>query len=82
MAALNADFHYDFNTSTNTAAWVGAGPALLIIDRDFRSDNEVDPALNLLIGVGAKTGTYRPFIQGKGILSDNSEAALAVGIRF
>jgi hypothetical protein len=82
LAALNADFHYDFNTNSNTAVWVGAGPALLIIDRDFTDDTEVNPALDLLLGLGAKTGTYRPFIQGKGILSDNSEAALAVGIRF
>jgi hypothetical protein len=38
--------------------------------------------LNLLLGFGAKTGTYRPFIQGKGVIADDSEAALAVGIRF
>jgi hypothetical protein len=65
------------------AVWAGAGPGLLIIDRDrFVDDTEVDPALNLLMGFGAKTGTYRPYVQGKGILSDNSEAALAVGVRF
>jgi len=82
LAALSADFHYDFDTSSNTALWVGAGPGLLIVDRDFADDTDIDPALNLLVGLGAKQGSYRPFIQGKGILSDNSEAALAVGIRF
>jgi hypothetical protein len=76
-----ADFHYDFDTGASTAVWAGAGPALLI--RDHVSENtDVDPALNLILGFGAKNGAYRPFIQGKGILSNDSEAALAVGIRF
>jgi len=83
LAALNFDFHYDFQTESNVAVWAGAGPALLIIDQDrFSNDTDVDPALDLLMGFGAKTGTYRPFVQGKGILSDNSEAAITVGVRF
>ena len=83
VAALNADFHYDLDTNSNAAFWVGAGPALLIRDHArVADDTDVDPALNLIMGLGAKHGSYRPFIQGKGILSDNSEAALAVGIRF
>ena len=83
VAAFNLDFHYDFPTNSNAAVWVGAGPALLIIDRDrFRDDTDVDPGLNLLMGLGAKNGTYRPFVQGKGIISDNNEAELSVGIRF
>jgi hypothetical protein len=85
LLLLNADFHYDFATQSNTAVWVGAGPALLLVDRDVRfddDDTDVDPALNMLVGLGAKTGSYRPFVQMKGILSDNSEAALSVGVRF
>jgi len=83
IAAFNGDFHYDLDTNSGTAVWVGAGPALLVTDdQRFEGDTEVDPALNLILGFGARNGTYRPFVQGKGILSDNSEAALAVGIRF
>jgi hypothetical protein len=83
VAAFNGDFHYDFDTQSDTAVWAGAGPALLITDPDGRGqDTEVDPALNMLLGIGAKTGTYRPYAQVKGILSDNSDIALAVGIRF
>lgn len=83
VAAFNFDFHYDFPTNSNTAIWAGAGPALLIIDRDrYRDDTDVDPALNLIVGLGAKHGTYRPFIQGKGVISNNDEAELAVGVRF
>lgn len=83
VAAFNGDFHYDFDTQSNTAVWAGAGPALLITDPDRNNqDTEVDPGLNLLLGVGAKSGTYRPFAQVKGIVSDHSDVALAVGIRF
>ena len=83
MGMLNADFHYDFDTQSDTAVWVGAGPALLINDpeRDG-ADTDVDPALNMFVGVGAKTGNYRPFAQLKGIMSDNSDVGLSVGIRF
>ena len=34
-------------------------------------------------GVGfTKRGPIRPYVQGKVILSDNTEAAIAVGLRF
>lgn len=83
VAALNGDFHYDFETGSSAAVWVGAGPAILITDPDRPDgDSDVDPALNMLFGVGARSGNYRPFAQVKGILSDHSEAAIAVGIRF
>jgi hypothetical protein len=45
-------------------------------------DNEVDIGLNLLAGFGAQSGSVRPFLQGKAILMDDSEASIAVGIRF
>ena len=62
----------------------GAGPALLIVDHNsrFSDDTDVNAGLDLVVGIGAKTGTYRPYVQGKGVLSSNSEAALSVGIRF
>jgi len=84
LAAFNFDFHYDFPTESKAAVWAGAGPALLIVDHNSRfSDNtDVNAGLDLVVGIGAKTGTYRPYVQGKGVLSSNSEAALSVGIRF
>lgn len=82
VAAFNGDFHYDFDTQSDTAVWVGGGPAMLITDPERDADTDVDPALNLLMGLGAKSGQYRPYAQVKGILSDNSDVALAVGIRF
>jgi hypothetical protein len=83
LTSFNLDVHYDFPTTNNMSVWAGAGPALYVIDRDqFTDDTDVDPALNLLVGLGAKTGGARPFVQGKGVLMDNSEVELAVGVRF
>lgn len=82
LAILNPDLRYDFDTSSNTPVWVGAHPGFPIVDRDRAADDtDADPAL----GLGGKHGSYRPFFQRKGTLSDNSdssESALAVGIRF
>lgn len=83
IAAFNFDFHYDFETASNLAVWAGAGPAIYLIDRDrFQDDFEADPGINLLLGFGAKTGSVRPYVQGKGVLMDDPEAAVSVGIRF
>jgi len=86
---LNGDFHYDFAQSGNMTFWAGAGPA--IIFRDFDDDgrrgrrdddNETDFGANLLAGVGAVRGAVRPYGQVKVILSDETEAVLAFGVRF
>ena len=83
IAAFNFDFHYDFETASNLAVWAGAGPTIYLIDRDqFADDFEADPGINLLLGFGAKTGSVRPFVQGKGVVMDNAEAAISVGVRF
>jgi len=81
MVALNGDFHYDFAASDDLTFWAGGGPGVYVIDMPG-DDNEVDIGLNLLAGFGAQTGSVRPFLQGKAILMDDSEASLAVGIRF
>jgi len=83
QAALSMDFHYDFETSQNLTFWAGAGPSLFLIDRNrFDDDMEVEPGLNLLLGFGALNGSVRPYVQGKGVIMDNPEAAISVGIRF
>ena len=81
MVALNGDFHYDFAASDDLTFWAGGGPGVYVIDMPG-DENEVDIGLNLLAGFGAQSGSVRPFLQGKAILMDDSEASLAVGIRF
>jgi hypothetical protein len=80
MAAVNLDFHYDFATSEDLTFWAGAGPGVFVIDQPF--DDDLDVGLNLLAGFGKQTGSTRPFLQGKAIVKDDTEASLAVGIRF
>lgn len=87
LVTLNGDFHYDFDTTGNVAVWAGGGPAVLLIDDDRGrrrddDDGDTDFGANLLAGVGMKSGAVRPYLQGKVILADETEAVLAVGIRF
>jgi hypothetical protein len=76
--------HYDLPTNTAWTVWVGAGPAF--IDREIetptRRDDELDLGANLLLGVGARRGDYRPFFQSKVTVSDDTELVLAAGVRF
>jgi hypothetical protein len=88
LMTLNGDFHYDFPSRSPFYVWAGGGPAVLFRDTDCRGprcddDGETDFGLNLLGGVGFGKGqALRPYIQGKIILSDDTEAVLAVGLRF
>ncbi|HSL85069.1 MAG TPA: hypothetical protein VLF66_20025 [Thermoanaerobaculia bacterium] len=82
---LNGDFHYDFAQRTNWTFWAGAGPALIFRDFDDRrrrDDSETDFGVNLLAGVGMVRGAVRPYGQFKIILSDDTEAVVALGLRF
>ena len=86
---LNADVHYDFPSRDGLALWAGGGPAVIFRETDpprscprCEGDDETDIGLNLLGGVGLIRGSMRPYLQGKLILSDGTEASLAVGLRF
>ncbi len=86
----NGDFHYDFPTRSNLAVWAGGGLAVIFSEIDpprgcrrCEAEDETDVGLNLLGGVSfSKRGPIRPYVQGKVILSDNTEAAIAVELRF
>jgi hypothetical protein len=90
LFTVNLDFHYDFQTRQPFYLWAGAGAALISSEldpprgcRNCDSDRESDIGLNLLGGIGFGRGqAIRPYIQGKFILSDDTEAAIAVGLRF
>jgi hypothetical protein len=81
---LNLDFHYDFDTDDrDTYLWAGGGPAVVFRDRGGPSDDdETDAGLNLLAGVGWQLEAIVPYLQGKILLSDDSEAAIVLGVRF
>ncbi len=82
LVTLNADFHYDLRIDAPIYLWVGGGPAILFNNPD-RGDDDTDAGLNLLVGVGFLPGeAVRPYVQGKVVLADETEAVLAFGVRF
>jgi len=86
LITFNADFHYDFWSDRALTVWAGAGAALINSDpppqRRRDDDDETDFGVNILAGVGAVRGSVRPYLQGKVVLSDDSEFVIAVGVRF
>lgn len=88
LITLNADFHYDLPADTPFDVWLGGGGAIIFRDRDQDrfgrdDDSETDAGLNLLAGLGFNPGgDIRPYIQGKLLLSDDSQAVLGFGLRF
>ena len=82
---LNLDVHYDFETDNDDVyVWAGGGPAIVFSDGGGRhDDDDTDPGLNLLAGVGWQLESIVPYLQGKILLADdNNEAVIAVGVRF
>ena len=80
LVTVNGDFHYDF-PGARVAYWVGAGPALRVVDPEV-GNRDTDLGANLIAGLGARNGDVRPFGQLKVMVADDSEAALMFGIRF
>jgi hypothetical protein len=81
VVTLNGDLHYDFASSGPMSFYAVAGPAIVYVNPEF-SDSETNLGLNLFGGVTGVRGASRPFVQIKGILSDDTELALMGGIRF
>ena len=81
---FNGDFHYDFYMEDSPLFfWLGAGLAILYFDPEGNRDGDADVGANLLFGLGLSTSSrLTPYVQGKIILSDNTEFALGFGIRF
>jgi hypothetical protein len=82
LFSINGDFHYDFWQEGSWNAWLGAGPGVIFRDTGRRRGDETDLGLNLLAGIGARQGATRPYLQGKVVFADETEAVLAVGLRF
>lgn len=86
LYTVNGDVHYDFDVRFDGYVWAGGGVALIFVDDDRpgrRSDDgETDVGLNVLAGVGWRAGAVTPYVQGKVILADDSQAVLAFGLRF
>ena len=90
LYTINLDAHYDLRTNASYSVWLGGGAALIFSEFDAprgcrfcESEDETDVGLNLLAGIGIwPRNAVRPYVQGKFTLSDNTEASIAVGLRF
>ncbi len=83
MFTLNMDAHYDIPTRTNLYIWAGGGLGIIYFNPEGHGDSHTDAGLNILFGLGFQTsGRLIPYIQAKGIISDNSNFVLAFGLRF
>jgi len=82
VVGLNADFHYDFDTSGSALFWLGPGLAVLFADYE-NGGNDTDVGVNLLAGIGIPTSSgVVPYFQGKATIADDTDGSLAFGIRF
>ena len=83
LTTVSFDFHYDFPSGQPYSFWAGAGPTLIFRDRTLTGiEDRTDTGVNLVLGLGAKTGDVRPYGQMKVIVANDSEAVLGVGVRF
>jgi hypothetical protein len=81
--SLNGDFHLDFGTSSRAFFWLGAGIAGLYTNPDGPVDEDIDPGLNLIAGLGFRAGSAIPYIQPKFVVTQGDDYAMvAVGVRF
>lgn len=83
MVAVSLDVHYDLQTSAPVYLWLGAGPTILHRSPDGPGRSTTDMGVNLLFGVGFNKGRgVIPYVQSKIVVSDDSQFALAFGVRF
>ena len=79
---LNGDFHYDFPVAKDVYLWAGAGLGWSHFDFEGPGESDDNLVLNLLTGAGVNAGGVIPYVQFKLIVQDNTEFAIAVGLRF
>lgn len=77
--SANADVHYDFDISTDTSFWIGAGLAFINPD-----DGDIEGGVNLLGGIGTRRKRMYPYAQVKLTSAGDSgdSTSVAVGVRF
>lgn len=83
LTDLSCDFHYDFYNRSRLGWYTGGGPTILYRDRNEPGESSsTNGGVNLVLGAGARRGTTRPYGQVKVIVSQTTQAAFGVGVRF
>ncbi|MCL4837914.1 MAG: hypothetical protein KJ058_08120 [Thermoanaerobaculia bacterium] len=82
LVTANFDFLRRLPARAGFDLWTGVGAAAVRRDPGRGRDAETDPGLNLLVGGSMKARGFTPYAQLKLLLSDESDAVVAIGIRF
>ena len=77
VVALNLEFAYGFPSQRGWNAYAGAGPALIISDRD--SNTNSGGGFNMLLGVSHRSGLFTEIKIG---VVDSPELKIGVGYSF
>jgi hypothetical protein len=80
LFSINADFHYDFPSTSSTIFWVGSGLGVSHFSVDERDDTDL--GLNLLTGVSFSRGPTIPYVQAKVTIYDDTQLLIGGGVTF
>jgi hypothetical protein len=79
VVAFNMEFGYWMPINQEWQAYFGGGPAMNLISRNGRNGDDVGPGLNVLAGLGRRSGL---FFEMKVGAFDSPDFKLAVGYTF
>lgn len=79
VVALNAEFGYWVRLNAEWNVYFGGGPAMNVISRNGRDGTDVEPGVNLLVGLRYRSGLL--FEMKVGAI-DSPDFKLAVGYTF
>lgn len=82
FATFNLDAHYDFPVSSPAYMWFGLGLGLLYSDPEGPIESELNPGLNILLGLGFDAGPVTPYTQFKATMAETNQFSLGFGLRF
>lgn len=79
LIALNFEFAYYVPAGRDWQMYVGGGPAINIIDSDFRDDADTEGGFNILLGVRQRGGLFFELKVGA---MDSPDLKFGVGYTF
>ena len=79
VVALNAEFGYWVRLNAEWDVYFGGGPAMNVLSRNGRDGTDVEPGVNLLVGLRYRSGL---FFEMKVGAIDSPDFKLAIGYTF
>lgn len=79
VVAFNAEFGYWMRLNADWHAYFGGGPAMNLISRDSKDRTDVEPGVNVFVGIRYRSGL---FFEMKVGAIDSPDFKLAIGYTF